>query len=867
METGDEGEVGWRTVASLRLAERPARRRSPAGLALTAPAARLLAGLPEGVYEHQHEALAACLRGEDVCVATGTASGKSLVFFAAGLEALARDPEARVLALYPTKALGSEQTDRWREAVSVAGLGAGVARIDGSVPVAERTALLRASRVVVMTPDVVHAWLLASVGDPAVRRLLPRLKLVVVDEVHTYGGVFGSNAAFLFRRLQHAVRLCGGGVRFVCASATIAAPDRHLEQLFGRPFHLVGADRDSSPRHPVELELVRPPPKHDLLGALGALLSELASSGRRFLAFVDSRKQAEHVAAIVARQRGADDDEGPAADVIERSAVLPYRAGYEEVDRARIQARLRDGNLAGVVSTSALELGLDLSGLDTVVLVGVPGSATSFHQRIGRVGRHGPGRVVVVDAGSLLDAAVFDDPPSLLARPLAEGALYLENQRVQYIHALCLARAGGEHDQLEGGTAGPEVKSGVSWPDGFLELCRRERLGELPVDLQSMKAECGDEPNHAFPLRDVESSFKVVLKQGPVTQGCGQLSFSQVLREAYPGAVYSYVTRPLRVYRVDVRRKEVLVRREKAYSTKPTLLPTLVFPNLSPDRVFRRRRHDALVAVECALQVREAVAGYAERRGSKAQPETRYPLRGADGLVFPLPRFVRNFFSTGVVLTHPALDEESVDFGLLETLVLEAIPMLVPFERQDVAVAADRHRVSRGLFREGTRFLAFYDRTYGSLRLTGRLVETDLLARAAALAARLSASRYPGAAGTGAALARLADDAAQPADFDVPLSDEEAAGGDGIVVIAPGGLGLDLGRSNEEFVVDAVFYSPRHETLCYRGRLASTPAPPPGAGPVTDIVPVVRVSPVPGECRLASFDPATGVLVDLPPRA
>lgn len=188
----------------------------------------------------------------------------------------------------------------------------------------------------------------------------------------------------------------------------------------------------------------------------------------------------------------------------------------------------------------------------------------------------------------MLDEAIFRDPHLILERPFAESALYLENPRIQYIHALCLARAGGEHDQVTAsvGNGGP-FDSPVEWPDGFLDLCRRERIGELTVEFQSMKAESGDEPNRVFPLRDVESQFQVRIKQGPEDHPLGSLSYRQALREAYPGALYYYATHPLRVYRITQQSRQVLVRPEKRYTTKPKVLPTLVFPNLSRGNVFR----------------------------------------------------------------------------------------------------------------------------------------------------------------------------------------------------------------------------------------------------------------------------------------
>mgnify|MGYP000978814211 FL=1 len=186
----------------------------------------------------------------------------------------------------------------------------------------------------------------------------------------------------------------------------------------------------------------------------------------------------------------------------------------------------------------ALELGIDIPYLEVCILVGVPPSSTSLHQRIGRIGRRSKGDVIVINSGDVYDQAVFSNPKSLVERPMAESTLYLENSYIQYIHALCLARLGGEHDQLSPNDDESSFFSPVSWDGEFIHLCNQERSGQLPKEFQSMKLEAGDNPNYTFPLRDVQSQFKVVLKQGGMTESLGSLSYGQLMREAYPGAVY-----------------------------------------------------------------------------------------------------------------------------------------------------------------------------------------------------------------------------------------------------------------------------------------------------------------------------------------
>jgi DEAD/DEAH box helicase domain-containing protein len=265
------------------------------------------------------------LQERNVCLTTGTASGKSLVFYIAALESLQRQPNSRILVSYPLKALGREQEDRWQTALRSAGLDVRLGRIDGQVPVASRLDMLKRSRVLIMTPDIMHAWLLSNLSNKAVLEFLRSTRLIIVDEVHNYSGVFGSNAALLFRRLRHLMDLLGATPRFVCASATISEPARHLERLIGVEFDLIGPELDSSPRFETTVKLVTPPRVADLLSEVSHILQYFASeTDSRFLAFVDSRKQAEQISSIVARniqKEREDDDKFASFEDLERLDV------------------------------------------------------------------------------------------------------------------------------------------------------------------------------------------------------------------------------------------------------------------------------------------------------------------------------------------------------------------------------------------------------------------------------------------------------------------------------------------------------------------------------------------------------------------
>ncbi len=843
----------WNVSATLEVPGRDAALVSCTELQVSEVTSRYLrAAAPNGVYGHQQDALVHSCQGHPVCIATGTASGKSLVFYATAIEQLSRQASAKTLALYPLKALGRQQEERWGNALQQAGLDCIVGRIDGGVPPARRPEILRSASVVTMTPDVMHAWLLPNIHMREVRAFLQRLRLVVVDEVHTYTGVFGSNAAFLFRRLQHLLALLRANPCYICASATIAEPREHLHKLLGLDFHLIGPEADTSPRHPLTIQLVEAP--GDPLTEVPKLMAFLAAeTSSRFITFVDSRKQTEHLSSITARTQ---DHDRTLDDHLRELNILPYRAGYEESDRQLIQDRLVSGSLSGVISTSALELGIDIAGIDTGILMGVPASSTALSQRIGRVGRHCAGRVIVVKAGGMYDDTVFRNPEMLLQRPAAQGALYLENQRIQYIHALCLARHNGEHDAV---AAQPdeEFESPISWPPGFEKLCAQERLGEVPPDLRSMKQEAGDDPAHTFPLRDVESQFAVECRQGPDMYPLGSLSHGQVMREAYPGAVYYYTTRPYRVTRVRTRAKTIEVREEKKYTTRPSVLPTMVFPNLTSDNILKAMRCGELLLVECNVQIREAVAGFRERRGPSEFLQN-YPMN-AHGIEFPLPLFTRNYFTTGTVLTHPALSEDGVKCSDIASILFEATLIAIPFERQDINSAADRHRVKRGPLEKNARFVVIYDQTYGSLRLSGRLLDEGILnAVANHISSIVSFGDIDIDQPTVAALTQLVDSCQQlPVDARREFLDEQAPIiGDKPLVICPGSRGLHLDYGNLPFTVADVFFNPRLSAVCYRGVLEGYPDE-------EKIIPIDHVIEIPGESKLAFYDLERGLLEEI----
>ncbi len=330
---------GWELRHKDVRAERKASYVAHEALTLGSAPRRALTPYTDGIYGHQYEAIKTYLDGENLAVTTATASGKTLIFNVCALEELQRNPNARIAAIYPLKALAGEQYDRWQKTVTDSALDVNVGRIDGGVNTRDRLKILAESRVIVFTPDIIHAWLLSSIATPAVLEFLRHLSLIVVDEAHTYSGVFGSNSAFLFRRLLHASRKLGAHPRFIASSATIADPCMHLANLTGETFKIVDSSIDTSARAELTTLLVAPPKEKDLLSAVSDLVVHASvNTNHQSITFVDSRKQTEYLATIVERSFNEEAENGEEIDYsrLRELQVYPYRSGYEEEDRKRI---------------------------------------------------------------------------------------------------------------------------------------------------------------------------------------------------------------------------------------------------------------------------------------------------------------------------------------------------------------------------------------------------------------------------------------------------------------------------------------------------------------------------------------------------
>ncbi len=382
------------------------------------------------LYCHQAEAVEAVRTGEDVVIVTPTASGKSLCYLIPTLQALAGDPTARALYLFPTKALGQDQVAELGELSRASGLHINASTYDGDTPNPIRSAIRAAGQVVVTNPDMLHAAILPH--HTKWFQLFEQLQIIVIDELHTYRGLFGSHVANVLRRLLRVCAHYGSHPVIVCCSATIGNPGELATLLTGRTPRVV--DRNGAPSGERHILMVQPPLLDPATGARGSahtLATRWAlpflRAGRQTLVFGRSRVGVELM--LTNMREALRLGYGP------RTQVRGYRGGYLPTERRAVERGLRDGELLGVVTTNALELGVDVGQLDVSILAGYPGSIAATWQQMGRAGRRqGTSVSVLIAGGGPVDRYVVEHPEFLLESPPEEARLDPDNLHVLLGH-------------------------------------------------------------------------------------------------------------------------------------------------------------------------------------------------------------------------------------------------------------------------------------------------------------------------------------------------------------------------------------------------------------------------------------------------
>jgi DEAD/DEAH box helicase domain-containing protein len=582
-----EGKLGKQLVYSTAMPSTPARYGEldpPLSPALAGALAR--SGV-ERLWSHQTEGVAAVRRGENVLVTTPTASGKSLVFQLPALEEAAAGGPGRALFLFPLKALGQDQRGKFLRLAAEAGLPpevAGCEIYDGDTPRALREAIRRNfPRVVVSNPDMLHLGVLGHwVGWGP---FLADLRWIVLDELHTYRGIFGSHFHHVLARFLRLCRAVGANPQIIASSATAANAAEFAETLTGAPFHWIS--ESGAPREGRHLLLFRP--DGSPYTAALQLFVTLVKAGMKTIVFTKARRITELLYSWLRRQE---------PDLARR--VASYRAGFLPEERRQIERDLFNGVLDGVISTSALEMGVDVGGLDACILVGYPGSMMATWQRSGRVGRDGRESITALVAmPDALDQYFLDHPQQFLERPCERLIVDPGNDQVARGHLVCAASElplsrEGDRDYLSRHAA------------LIGDLLREGKLAEAVDDreLHSTRRR----PQRDINLRGSGKTFTIEnVANGRVI---GTVDGVRAYHECHPGAVYLHAGRQFLVE--ELRIEEHRVRAAPAdvdYFTTP-----LTEKETEILEVLRERTDGPLTARLGRLKVTERVVGFERKR-------------------------------------------------------------------------------------------------------------------------------------------------------------------------------------------------------------------------------------------------------------
>jgi DEAD/DEAH box helicase domain-containing protein len=543
----DEGRADGRLVREAREGPSAARHAdAPAELDTRVLAALARAGV-ERLYEHQAQAIESAWEGPTI-VTTGTASGKSMCFNLPTLDVLCRDRRARAIYLYPTKALAQDQA----RALAAFGLGRVVrpAIYDGDTPREQRAQIRRSANIVLTNPDMLHVGILPN--HAAWADLFANLAVVVVDEAHVYRGVFGSHVANVLRRLRRVAAAYGTEPRVMLASATIANPVELAERLTGLD-GVALVDSDTSPAPKRKIAIWNPPltdeasgQRRSALGEAAELLAGLVREGARIICFMKSRKGVEVLSRLVRDDLAAEDPE--LAEL-----VAPYRAGYTAQQRRELEGRLMRGELRAIVTTDALELGIDIGELDGALVVTFPGTVASLRQMWGRAGRRGHGLAVFLAGEDALDQFFCRHPDEFLDRPVEAAILDHESPLIYREHVLCAAHE-GPLSRADAEFLGPRWEATAELLESAGELRRREGTTGVSYVLR----QAGSYPAAAVSLRSASAeSFAIV----DVSSGelLGTTEAARAHSTIHEGAVYMHLGRSYEVRDLDLERRRALV--------------------------------------------------------------------------------------------------------------------------------------------------------------------------------------------------------------------------------------------------------------------------------------------------------------------
>lgn len=536
------------------------------------------------LYCHQSEAADAALDGKDVVLVTGTNSGKTLGYNIPVLQRLMSEPNSRSLYLFPTKALAQDQLGKLEALTD--GLGIGCGTYDGDTPNSQRGLMRRNAQIVLTNPDMLHVGILPQYESWL--KFIRSLSFIVLDEIHAYRGVFGSHVGGILRRLLRLCKWQGSHPQIIACSATIANPVQHFESLVGRePFVIADDGSRRAERHFIFLtstdDGVEPLSSNELTSRI---LSQCVAMNARTMAFCRSRVGAELVLLQTRRMLEALGHDP--------RKVESYRGGYSAEDRRQIERKLFDGELIGLATTNAMELGVDVGQLDAVILNGYPGSLSSFFQQAGRAGRgNRPGTALMVARLDPLEQFIVRSPEMLFDRPIERVAVNPQNAYVLKSQLLCAAYERAlDSQELE------------QFGHSALGLC------EAMIEAGELRFQAGRffYPSHESPAPKIDirglNGPTITLRSNGVPLGMSE--YWRAVRSLHAGAVYLHRGRSFVVEQLDLQSCAAdLIEQHVDYYTR-TVLQSIV----EPGQIIRSRKSKERTAELLGLHSTTLVLGY-----------------------------------------------------------------------------------------------------------------------------------------------------------------------------------------------------------------------------------------------------------------
>jgi DEAD/DEAH box helicase domain-containing protein len=499
------------------------------------------------LYTHQAQAIAHALLGENVLVVTPTASGKTLCYNVPILQALLSDPDARAIYLFPTKALAQDQLAELCELTEHVGSRIATYTYDGDTPANARRAVRQAGQIVITNPDMLHTGILPH--HTQWHRLFANLRYVVIDEMHVYRGVFGSHVANVIRRLRRICQHYGSSPQFILASASIANPIALAERLIESP--VAAVTESGAPTGEKYLLLYNPPVVNRALG----IRAGSVTSARRLAGLIVANRihtivfaRSRLVVEVLLRYVRADAVEAR----LPPEAIQGYRGGYLPNERRAIERGLRDGSVLGVITTNALELGIDIGSLEACVLVGYPGTIASTWQQVGRAGRRDSSSVAILVASSTpLDQYVVTHPNYLLGSSSESGLVNPDNLSIHASHLKCAAF---ELPFSVGERFGPEPV------DALLDYLAGERIVYRSGNRWFWMTEAF--PAHEISLRTAAADNVVIVDQTEpaAPRVIGQMDRPSAATMLHDEAIYMHGGRQFEVLNLDWDEKKAYVR-------------------------------------------------------------------------------------------------------------------------------------------------------------------------------------------------------------------------------------------------------------------------------------------------------------------